>query len=82
MSTTHQAIVGGVRWRLKFRSKGLWHVERLVGKEWESIFSGNDGMDGVREAIEYAHARPEWFALAGADVLRALADVAESGMAA
>jgi hypothetical protein len=82
MSTTHQAIVGGVRWRLKLRAKGLWHIERLVGKEWESIFSGNDGMDGVREAIEYARARPEWFALAGADVLRALADVAESGRAA
>lgn len=75
--TTHEAVLGGARWRLTLADAGVWHIDRRVGLIWDQIFSGNDGLMGVREAISAARERPEWFALAGADVLLALADVAE-----
>lgn len=79
--THHEAVLGGARWRLTLHPDGRWDVARKVGFIWDDMFSGDRGMPGLLDAIDDLHAIKDASALltrwAGADVLQALADVAE-----
>lgn len=81
-TTTHEAVLGGARWRLTLHPDGRWDVARKVGAIWDDMFSGDRGTPGLLDAIDDLRAIKEgargllttW---AGAGVLQALADVAE-----
>ena len=77
--TTHEAVLGGARWRLTLHPDGTWTVWRLGRRDlvWDDMASGDQGISGLRYSAEDLRKFGEWFAEAGSDVLEALADVAE-----
>lgn len=83
--TTHEAVLGGARWRLTLHEDGRWDVARRGGGAiiWDDVSSGNGAVAGLRasaddwESVAMDPHFPELAPLASVDVLRMLADVAE-----
>lgn len=51
-ASTHEAVLGGARWRLTLHPDGRWDVAKMLQRCWAYVISGNDGLAGaIREAI-------------------------------
>lgn len=79
--TTHEAVLGGARWRLTLHEDGRWAVARLMmNREWDERYAGGGSVAGVRESatlLRKAFVSSILPRDVAADLVLRLADIAE-----